>query len=145
ESPLEEEVLREINKLGYAVDCQVGESGFRIDLAVWHPDPNQGYLLGIECDGATYHSDRAAHLRDVWRETILCTRGWKLHRIWSTRWWYHRAEEIKKLEDALVAARSDKEPPRGSVPTVEVDCLEVSIEDTQTMHETASNQGQVEP
>ncbi len=32
ESPLEVEVLTELQQLGYTVDCQVGESGFRIDL-----------------------------------------------------------------------------------------------------------------
>lgn len=110
ETPLEEEVLHEIQKLGYEVHCQVGESGFRIDLAVRHSDPNQGYLLGIECDGATYHSDRAAHLRDVWRETILRSRGWKLHRVWSTCWWYHRAEEVEKLADAILSAQAPENP-----------------------------------
>jgi hypothetical protein len=145
ESPLEVEVLHEIKRLGYRVDCQVGESGFRIDLAVWHPDPEQGYLLGIECDGATYHSDRAAHLRDVWRETILCSRGWKLHRVWSTRWWYHRAEEIEKLEYALAAACLGKEPHREAAPSIAVDSREPPIKDAQTMHETAPNQNHVAP
>jgi hypothetical protein len=109
ESPLEEEVFRALQRLGCNVDCQVGESGFRIDLAVLHSIPGNGYALGIECDGATYHSDRAAHLRDVWREKILRDRGWRIHRIWSTRWWYHRAEEIQKLTQALAEARLQAE------------------------------------
>jgi hypothetical protein len=107
ESFLEEDVLHELEKRKHKVHCQVGESGFRIDLAVLQPDPTRGYLLGIECDGATYHSHRAAHLRDVWRESILRDRSWKLHRIWSTNWWYHRAEELSKLEQALSDARFD--------------------------------------
>src|SRR5262249_33098407 len=112
ESPLEEEVLQAVQKLGYKADCQVGESGFRIDLAIQHPDPIRGYLMGIECDGATYHSDRAAHLRDVWREAILRDRGWRLHRVWSTHWWYHRAEELCKLENALAESRPSADAPR---------------------------------
>ena len=43
----------------------------------------------------------ARRLRDVWRENILRQRGWRLHRIWSTRWWYYRGEEIEKLKAAL--------------------------------------------
>ena len=78
DSPLEEEVLSELQKLGLVVECQIGESGFRIDLAVRHSKPDRGYILGIECDSATYHSDRAAHLRDVWRESILRERGWQI-------------------------------------------------------------------
>lgn len=73
------------------------------------PDPTQGYVLGIECDGATYHSGRSAHLRDVWHENILRARGWNIHRIWSTRWWYHRQEEIDELASVLERAVADFE------------------------------------
>jgi very-short-patch-repair endonuclease len=104
ESPLEEEVRQALEKMGHNVHCQVGESGFRIDLAVLHPNPVLGYLLGIECDGATYHSSRSARIRDVWREKILRKRGWQIHRIWSTRWWFRRADEIEKLNFALSEA-----------------------------------------
>jgi very-short-patch-repair endonuclease len=97
ESPFEEQVLDVLERSGLTVDCQVGDSGFRIDLAVRHRDPSRGYALGIECDGATYHSDRSARARDVWREAILRRQGWKLHRIWSTQWWSSRDHEIAKL------------------------------------------------
>src|SRR5262249_50165354 len=70
ESPLEQEIRSTLERAGHTVHSQVGESGFRIDLAVLHPEPQRGYVLGIECDGATYHSDRSARLRDVWRENI---------------------------------------------------------------------------
>jgi very-short-patch-repair endonuclease len=101
ESPLEEEVRAAVEQLGFRVVSQVGDSGFRIDMAVQHPEPNRGYILGIECDGATYHRDRSARARDCWRQHILENRGWTIHRIWSTRWWYHKADEIEKLRRAL--------------------------------------------
>jgi very-short-patch-repair endonuclease len=110
ESPLEEEVRAVLEKSGYKIHSQVGESGFRIDLAVLHDEPERGYMLGIECDGATYHSDRTARIRDVWREKILTNRGWRLHRIWSTRWWYHRSEEVEKLDLALSEAAEHQNP-----------------------------------
>ncbi|HEX5269517.1 MAG TPA: hypothetical protein VFW33_03470 [Gemmataceae bacterium] len=105
ESPFEEEVLQAVRQPGYDADCQVGDSGFRIDLGVLHPtEPKRGYLLGIECDGATYHSDRAARSRDVWREKILTDHGWRLYRVWSTRWWYNRGEEVENLRSAIEQA-----------------------------------------
>jgi very-short-patch-repair endonuclease len=103
ESPLEEEVFDALKRLGYAVHTQVGDSGFRIDLAVQHPDPTRGYVLGIECDGAAYHSDRSARLRDVWRQKILEGRGWHFHRVWSTRWWTDQATEIERLRARVQA------------------------------------------
>jgi very-short-patch-repair endonuclease len=108
ESPLEQEVLETLENLGHTVHTQVGDAGFRIDLAVLHKDAARGYILGIECDGATYHSGRSARIRDVWRERILCKRGWRIHRVWSTRWWYERAKEIEKLEHALSEAATRK-------------------------------------
>jgi len=101
ESPFEEDVLEAIQRMGYTAHAQVGDGGFRIDLAIQHPNPERGYVLGIECDGATYHSDRSARIRDVWREQILRSRGWALHRIWSTEWWYNQAEELDALNGAI--------------------------------------------
>jgi hypothetical protein len=105
DSPFEEEVLQVLQQLGYAVDCQVGEGGFRIDLAVRHPDPERGYILGIECDGATYHSSRSARTRDVWRHDILTRQGWNIYRIWSTRWWDYREQEVERLQIKLLQVR----------------------------------------
>lgn len=34
----------------------VGFSGYRIDLAVLHPDDPNRYVLGIGCDAAMFHS-----------------------------------------------------------------------------------------
>jgi primosomal replication protein N'' len=102
ESPFEEEVLQTLHQLGYQVDCQVGQAGFRIDLAVRHPDPERGYVLGVECDGATYHSSRSARARDVWRQDILTRQGWTIHRIWSTRWWDYREQEVQRLQISLL-------------------------------------------
>ena len=101
ESPLEEEVREVLHGLGWKTDCQVGASGFRIDLAVLHPELPLRYILGIECDGATYHSDRSARSRDLWRQSVLESHGWRIHRVWSTNWWNERDREIDKIGRAL--------------------------------------------
>jgi hypothetical protein len=49
----------------------VGCSGFRIDLAVVDPQAPGRYLLGVECDGATYHSSVMARDRDRLRQEVL--------------------------------------------------------------------------
>jgi very-short-patch-repair endonuclease len=83
------------------VHHQVGCSGYRIDLAVVDPSAPGRYLLGIECDGATYHRAATARDRDKLRQLILEGLGWKLHRIWSTDWWHDANQEIDKLLGAL--------------------------------------------
>jgi very-short-patch-repair endonuclease len=74
-------------------------------LAVKHPAKAGTYLLGIECDGASYHSGRSARDRDRLRQEILEKLGWKIHRIWSTDWFKGRDGEItrlvRRIEDLL--------------------------------------------
>jgi very-short-patch-repair endonuclease len=99
-SPFEEDVASVLRRLGHTVHTRVGDGGFRIDLAVLHPQPERGYLLGIDCDGP-WHRDRSARIRDVWRADLLRRRGWRLHRLWSARWWSHRDDEIARLKKVV--------------------------------------------
>lgn len=64
ESPFEEAVAQALKKKGWIVVPQIGVSRFRIDLGVVHPDRPGAYLVGVECDGAAYHSAATARDRD---------------------------------------------------------------------------------
>ena len=86
ESPFERAVWDALRARGMEVDRQVGTSRYRIDLAIKDPQNPGRYILGVECDGATYHSSAVARDRDRLRQQILEGLGWKLHRIWSTDW-----------------------------------------------------------
>ena len=104
DSEFEKMVADRIRNAGYDVHHQVGCSGYRIDLAVVDPANPGRYLLGVECDGATYHRAATARDRDKLRELILEGLGWKLHRVWSTDWWHDASKETKGLIEALKAA-----------------------------------------
>jgi very-short-patch-repair endonuclease len=103
-SPFEEQVAGVLRTAGYRVDMQVGCSGYRIDLAIVHPERPGQYALGIECDGASYHSAATARERDRLREQVLVKLGWKLYRIWSTDWFKARSKQVEKLLAAVEAA-----------------------------------------
>lgn len=90
-------VAEQLHQQGYKVVPQVGVSGYFIDLAVVDPQRPGTYLLGIECDGATYHSSKAARDRDRLRQQILERLGWKIYRIWSTDWFTNSTVETVKL------------------------------------------------
>jgi very-short-patch-repair endonuclease/Arc/MetJ family transcription regulator len=104
-------VAYEIRALGYDFHPQVGSAGFFVDLGVLDPANPQKYVLGVECDGAAYHSSRYARDRDRLRQMILEKRGWKMHRIWSTDWFYRRDREVTKLKDAIEAALAGRAVP----------------------------------
>ncbi|TGE20639.1 DUF3320 domain-containing protein [Hymenobacter aquaticus] len=105
ESPFEEAVHRALTARGYTVRPRVGSQGFSLDLAVVDPDQPGRYLLGIECDGAMYHSARSARDRDRLRQQVLENVGWQLHRIWSTDWFRDPARETERVVQVIEAAR----------------------------------------
>jgi very-short-patch-repair endonuclease len=101
DSPFEEVVAQQLTNLGYLVRKQVGAQGFYIDLAILDPENSERYILGIECDGATYHSARSARDRDRLRQQVLEAMGWKMHRIWSTDWFRNPDRELKRVVEAI--------------------------------------------
>jgi len=86
DSDFEISVMEALSAHGFECVPQVGVAGFFIDIAVRDPGNPGSYLMGIECDGATYHSAKSVRDRDRLRQTILERLGWKIRRIWSTGW-----------------------------------------------------------
>lgn len=101
DSPFEEAVYNFLDRKGYKLGTQVGCSGYRIDMAVKHPTLSGIYVLGIECDGAAYHSARTARERDRLRQDVLENMGWKIYRIWSTDWIKDPITEGERLITAI--------------------------------------------
>jgi very-short-patch-repair endonuclease len=126
DSIFEEQVAFALRARGYTVQAQVGLAGFFIDLAIIDDERPGRFLLGIECDGAAYHSGRSARDRDRLRQSVLEDHGWAIQRIWSSDWFQRPAEQldlvIKRIEaarvefdqhkdDAELASRLDEEAP----------------------------------
>ena len=113
DSPFETAVADALRGRGHRVEHQIGSAGFFIDLAVVDPRRPGRYLLGIECDGATYHSARSARDRDRLRQQILEGLGWTIHRIWSTDWFQDHRREIEKVDGAIRRAGAGAPPAPG--------------------------------
>ncbi len=129
----EDAIKAALEARGMKVDAQVGASAYRIDLAVRDPRDESKYVLGVECDGATYHSSRTARDRDLNRQSVLEGMGWKLVRIWSTDWFadptgtmdrveqvYRRAIELSTPETNVAAPVAPTAPqPTTATPPVD--------------------------
>ena len=109
-SPFEEAVARELEHAGYQVEPQLGVAGYYIDMAVRNPDATQQFLLGIECDGAMYHSTLSARDRDRLREEVLKNLRWEIERIWSVDWFRDSKREIRRVMERLAQLRPTREP-----------------------------------
>ncbi|MFH0351646.1 MAG: DUF3320 domain-containing protein, partial [Chromatiales bacterium] len=113
DSPFEVAVIQALREKGWIVHPQVGCTGYRIDIGIVDPRAPGRYLLGVECDGRSYHSGATARDRDRLRQLVLEGLGWKLHRIWSTDWWTDHRREVEKLHgllESMAVAPVDEAP-----------------------------------
>lgn len=106
DSDFEVFVADQLRAVGYEVVPQVGVERFRIDLGVRHASYPLGFLAGIECDGAKYHSTLTVRGRDRIRQDVLEGLGWRIYRVWSTDWFNDREREIARLLRYLEEHRS---------------------------------------
>ena len=69
--------------------------------------------MGIECDGAAYHSAKSARDRDRLRQSVLEQLGWRIRRIWSVDWFRNAKLQLEPILLELAALRTE--------PAIEVD------------------------
>lgn len=101
DSQFEEAVYNTLTERGLDVVTQVQSAGYSVDLAIKHPEKTGTFILGIECDGAAYHSSKTARDRDRTRQAILEDLGWTIHRIWSPDWISNTDREVQRIEDKI--------------------------------------------
>jgi very-short-patch-repair endonuclease len=138
DSEFEAAVCRALRDRGWEVHAQVGCAGFAIDLAVVDPKAPGRYLLGIECDGATYHSSATARDRDRLRQSVLEGLGWQIHRVWSTDWFHRPATVLEALLARLNQLKSQSHQAAAALPPAPV--APHAIE-TLSDHETSPANG----
>ena len=97
DSDFERWFLSRLKSAGYVAHPQVGVAKYRIDIGVVHPNKQGSYVLGVECDGATYHSSKSARDRDRLRQDVLEGLNWRIHRVWSTDWYRDPEREFGRL------------------------------------------------
>lgn len=105
----EDAIRQALVERGLVVDQQVGASKYRIDLAIRDRRDPTRYVLGVEFDGATYHSARTVRDRDLLRQLVLRDMQWRLHRVWSTDWFRDPERELQAILKGL--ERAEAVPP----------------------------------
>jgi very-short-patch-repair endonuclease len=107
DSDFEVFVMNQIKAMGCEPVPQVGVAGYFVDIGVRHSEWPYGFVVGVECDGATYHSAKSARDRDRLRQEVLEGLGWRLHRIWSTDWFNNPVREADRLR-GVIASRLEE-------------------------------------
>ncbi len=95
-SVFSDQICKSLMKRGYDAETDFGIGGYSIDVVV--KDGNR-YVLGIECDNSLYAGAASTRERDYHRQKYLESGGWKIHRVWSNKWWNNPEKET----DAIVS------------------------------------------
>jgi Protein of unknown function (DUF559). len=123
DSDFEIAVAEALHNAGFECVCQVGVAGFFIDIAVRDPGNPGRFLMGIECDGASYHSAKSVRDRDRLRQTILERLGWLIRRIWSTDWYKNPQAQLQPIIRELNALKTEKR----AVPALEPEAKKIDV------------------
>ncbi len=101
-SAMVREIKRSLETRGYVVREGVGESEFRIDLAVHDPADSTHFALAVQTDGLDYHSTHWTRSRNRQRDAVLMRKGWRVHRVWAPDWYRDPAHEADRIEELLL-------------------------------------------
>jgi very-short-patch-repair endonuclease len=138
DSDFERHVIAQIQAIGCEAVPQVGVAGYFIDIGVKHPEWPHGYILGVECDGAAYHSARSARDRDRLRQQVLEGLGWNLHRIWSTDWFNNprkEAEVLRRVVSERIKALKERETVRSKMAPAAPSSVDLKFNELPTAKE----------
>lgn len=102
-NPLADEVEVALKGHGYIVIRDLGDTAFKVDLAIQNDKGD--YVLGIICEGPHYFSANTAKAREIYRRELLETRGWKLHHIWARNWRLDPKKELERLISTIKQAK----------------------------------------
>lgn len=96
QSVLKAQVAEALRAAGWHVDLDIGQSHFRVDLAV-RTDHDEAYRLGIVLDDVEYRESDPFE-RDVQRPELLRNFGWNITHVLAKDWFDDPAAEIERLK-----------------------------------------------
>ena len=95
------ELAARLRERGYNVDLNVGQSGFRCDLAV-RSAGDRAYRLGILIDTDAYYQNSDILERDVLRPRLLRLFGWEIVLVLTKDWLEDAASVVDAIEKRLI-------------------------------------------
>ncbi|MGL4768824.1 MAG: DUF4011 domain-containing protein [Mycoplasmoidaceae bacterium] len=98
---LEQDIYEFLIKCGYEADINIGQSNFKINLAIKNPNNKVDYILAITCDGKDYFDFENVEDREYLRRVVLDQRKWNHYHVNSLSWIQNRTKEQTKIKNLL--------------------------------------------
>lgn len=143
-------ISKKLLEKGLEVKCNIGTSGFKIDIGVVHPDKPQQYILGIIIDGHYYYNAQTTNDREMVMPSVLKALGWNVHRIWTMDWHENSdkiidtiVEKVKQLQTQpevkeAISTEQIVEPAFEPIKTMPEEVVPISITSKQKPYVTAT-------
>jgi superfamily I DNA and/or RNA helicase len=93
-------IKRDLSKLGYVVDSDIGSSEMKVDLAVRKKDSDE-YCLGIILDEKPLNPNVSCRDRFYVEPIVLESLKWKLLRVYTYSFLRYESETIKEITDVI--------------------------------------------
>jgi len=97
ESVLIGEIAATLEQHGLKVDTLVGNSNFKVDIAVLNPEKPDEYIMGILCDGKNYYDTPTTRDREICQPNVMRMLGWEVMRIWAVDWFENRSKVMDRI------------------------------------------------
>ncbi len=94
-------ISKKLKKKGLEVKCNIGTSGYKIDIGVVHPNKPQQYILGVIIDGHYYYNAHTTNDREMVMPSVLKALGWNIHRIWTMDWFENSDKIINTIVEKV--------------------------------------------
>lgn len=117
-------ISERLREKGLTVRCNIGTSGFKIDIGIVDPDKPQKYILGIVIDGYYYLNAHTTNDREMVMPAVLKALGWNIHRIWTIDWYENADQIIDAIVDRVKQLQS--QPDSTEAPVVEQEKVDIS-------------------
>jgi predicted DNA-binding WGR domain protein len=91
----------EIEKLGYYVTKNIGQSKFKCNLAVKKNEADEAFLLGIVLDDDKHYANNDILEQYLLKPEILKSNGWNICQIYSKDWIENKERVVKLIHAQL--------------------------------------------
>ncbi|MBE6880959.1 MAG: DUF4011 domain-containing protein [Ruminococcaceae bacterium] len=95
---IETVIADRLRKEGYSVECNIGYSEYKVDIAVADPDNPDNYIFGIMVDSKKHLENSTARDRTVSQPGVLKGLGWNIANVYTLDWLDNSDKVIEKLK-----------------------------------------------
>jgi len=104
-SAVERAIAAGLEQRGWRVDLHVGRSrDFRVSLALADKEAPDRWILGVELDGAFYSAAPTVVDREIVREGVLGSLGWRTVKVSCIDWFRDSRKVLDRIEQAARAS-----------------------------------------